>query len=413
MMRKVVRRIETVLSVCCLLIFTFIMAGQWTLPSAFNITQNGESRIGAIWSFDRDESKNQLTVEKNASSIVGRSYESEVKFLGIFPVKDATVHVMNRQYIVPSGEPFGIKIYTQGVVVVGSAEVDTEQGMTNPGKNAGIKMGDIIDSINGKTMNTTDDVAKALENSNGGCVKLMITRENEKKEMSLYPAYSKTEKRFKAGLWVRDSTAGVGTLTYYDPDQGVYAGLGHAVCDVDTGEMMPLLKGECVRAKVSGYYKGSAGAPGSLCSNFQDQVLGQLLSNTDKGLYGKLECDYTSRKKLPVAFKTEIKKGRAQILATIDGTTPQLYEIEIEKIILNNDNSQKDMVISVTDERLLQKTGGIVQGMSGTPIIQNGMFVGAVTHVFVNNPKKGYAIFGETMVEHSNTLAPNTIKQAS
>ena len=203
---------------------------------------------------------------------------------------------------------------------------------------------------------------------------------------------------------MRDSTAGIGTLTFYNENYGTFAALGHQINDIDTNELMPLLEGEAVSATVTRVQKASAGVTGSLWCDFEDYKLGRLLDNSDSGLYGAFVKISDNAKEYPVASKQEVKKGKAQIVCTVSGKKPRAYGIEITRVTYNREGEQKDIVFRITDSELLKTTGGIVQGMSGSPVIQNGKLVGAVTHVIVNNPVKGYAIFAETMVEKSENL---------
>lgn len=304
----------------------------------------------------------------------------------------------------PGGQSFGIKLYTDGVIVVGIANVDTQGGTASPAKDAGLQVGDVITEIDGDRVNTTEEVQEKFRNSNGKALRLKVKREEQYLSIIFALSYSPSVDGYKAGIWIRDSTAGVGTITFYNPANNTFAGLGHAVNDVDTNEVMPLLTGEAVKAKVTSVYKGTAGETGSLSCAFVDEVIGSLKSNIENGIYGNCVLPIDKEKQIPVAACQEVQKGDAQILSTIDGEEPKLYSISIERINYSSDQGQKNMIIRVTDPELLEKTGGIVQGMSGSPILQNGMIVGAVTHVFVNNPAKGYAIFAEKMLDASNTL---------
>jgi len=205
--------------------------------------------------------------------------------------------------------------------------------------------------------------------------------------------------KYIAGLWIRDSSAGIGTVTFYDKKSGTMAGLGHAICDVDSGETIPISGGELVSAKVMGCYKGADGAPGELCGVFETLALAALEVNGDTGVYGALNGGLPEGEPLPVAMKSEVKTGPAQIAVTVSGKEKKYYDVEITRVSSNLNSVQKNMTLRVTDPALIEATGGIVQGMSGSPLVQNGLIVGAVTHVFVNSPLEGYAIFAETMLE--------------
>ena len=315
---------------------------------------------------------------------------------------NATLQPPRQVYV--SGEAFGIKLYTNGVIVVGTQAVDTAQRRINPAAEAGIEVGDIIVSINNMNVYTSNEVSAILSDNNGKPYKIRLKRNGRYKTFNLTPVYSEREGCYKAGMWVRDSTAGIGTITYYDKKTGTFAALGHQVNDVDTNELMPLLEGEAVCANVTKIQKASAGTTGSLSCDFEDKTIGSLLENSSLGLYGSYSFINEKAYPVSVASKQEVHKGRAQILSTIEGDKPELYDIEIIRISLHGGREQKDIVFKVTDKELLKATGGIVQGMSGSPIIQNNKLVGAVTHVIVNNPEKGYAVFAQTMLERSDNL---------
>ena len=329
-------------------------------------------------------------------------YELEVKAFGLFPVKTARVKVSQRRYVTVGGRIFGIRLYTRGVLIVGSEEIDTAAGAVSPAARAGLKKGDIILEINGAPVSRNNDISSAVESSGGDEIELLIERAGKKQTVSLLPARSRTDKKFKAGLWVRDSSAGIGTVTFYDRKNGIFAGLGHAVCDVDTGEVLPISGGDAVNAAIKGCYKGKDGSPGELCGVFAPGEIGELYENCGIGVYGAFEA-LPQGEEIPVAIIDEVKTGKAQIISTVDGNGPQYYDIEITKLYTKS--GQRNMTVEVCDERLIEKTGGIVQGMSGSPIIQNGMLVGAVTHVFVNDPRKGYAIFAQTMIDEAERIS--------
>ena len=229
-----------------------------------------------------------------------------------------------------------------------------------------------------------------------------IVRDDKNISLSINPEKCLTDNSYRIGLWVRDSSAGIGTLTFYNPESKVFAGLGHPVCDVDTGEILPLLRGEVVEVEINGIKKGKAGYPGELLGSFtNNSPIGTLDINNTSGLYGQMKTEKFENQALPLGMRQEIKTGKAYIFTTIEGDRPQKFEVTIEKIDYDESLDCKNMVIRVTDKKLIEKTGGIVQGMSGSPIIQNDKLIGAVTHVFVNNPTKGYAIFADTMYNTS------------
>lgn len=333
------------------------------------------------------------------------SYQVDVKLFGMVPVKKVSVDVVDRQTLVPCGTPFGVKMFTQGVLVVSMSDVETANGTVNPAKQAGIQVGDVITRIEGKQVNTNEQVSDMVEHSNGQPLKITAIHKNETYETTLTPVVSTSHTGYRAGIWVRDSSAGIGTLTFYSPETGVFGGLGHAICDVDTGEIMPLMTGEVVDVSINDVIKAKAGSPGELRGSFSSATdMGRLIQNSETGIYGVLFEQYTGHEAMPIALKQEVKEGDAEILATIDGDTPKKYSIKIEKVSFSDKAKTKNMVVKVTDSELLEKTGGIVQGMSGSPIIQDGHLVGAVTHVFVNDPTRGYGIFIENMLDGAQEI---------
>lgn len=330
--------------------------------------------------------------------------ESEIKLLGVIPVKTAKISQESEKKVYVSGESFGIKLYTDGVIVVGTKDVETSQGKCNPAKEAGLEKGDIIVSINNVKMTSSTQVEETFNDNNGKAYKIKVKRNGNYKSFILTPAYSPAEGRYKVGVWVRDSTAGIGTITFYNPVNSSIAALGHPITDVDTNDIMPILNGEAVKAQVTKLYKSSNGEAGSLCCDFSNDVIGTLSVNSAYGIYGKYSCDINALNPYQVAASQEIEKGNAQLLCTVDENGPALYDVEITRVSYRENSSEKNMVVKITDEALIEKTGGIVQGMSGSPIIQNGKLIGALTHVIVDNPHKGYAIFAEKMVQMSDEV---------
>ncbi|MFT8890000.1 MAG: SpoIVB peptidase [Ethanoligenens sp.] len=342
-------------------------------------------------------------VSTDRSLQTGASYTTDIRLLGLIEVKKVQVQVVPTCEVTPDGEPFGIKLYTEGVMVIGVADVDTAAGKESPASAAGIRKGDILIAINGKTVNSNNEVADRFAKSDGVDCTLCMRRNGVAFQTRLKPLRSVADGQYKAGLWVRDSTAGIGTITYYDPKSGVYGGLGHAVCDVDTGKMLPLLEGEAVGSTITGVEKGTKGRTGELVGTLADARLGSLLINGNTGVYGVL-TQQRAGKKYPVAMRQQVHTGKAVLLATLDTSGPHAYTVQIEQVRYGSSSAEHNMVVRVTDPALIARTGGIVQGMSGSPLLQDGMFVGAVTHVFVNNPEKGYAIFAENMMQTAQTL---------
>ena len=334
--------------------------------------------------------------------------QAELRLLGLIPIKTVNIKEVEEPVLIPCGTPFGIKLLTDGVIVVEISSFETDKGIKSPAYYSGIQEGDIIKTINKKSIKSNEDIEKIISESNGEIMSFNLVRDNKNITINVKPEFCSTDNSYRIGLWVRDSSAGIGTVTFYNPKTKVFAGLGHPVCDVDTGEILPLLQGEVVDVNINGIKKGRAGYPGELLGSFvSNSNKGTLEINCINGLYGYMSSVDNVHNAIPLAMKHEIETGKAYIYTTIDGNKPERYEITIEKIDLNGSEECKDMIIKVIDDKLLEKTGGIVQGMSGSPIIQNDKLVGAVTHVFVNNPTKGYAIFADTMYNCSLEVIQN------
>lgn len=312
--------------------------------------------------------------------------------LGNIPVKYAGISYKERPEVIPGGMPFGIKIRSDGVMVI-SVEDDS------PAKNSGICAGDVIISVNGYSVSTNAEISERVQTSD----KTTIVFRRKDCDISVKLSPEKVGGELKIGAWVRDSAAGIGTLTYYEPSSGKFGGLGHAVSDVTTGEAVPLGEGEITNAQIYDIIRGREGSAGELCGLIlPNSDIGTITGNSGAGVFGTLD-EPLSGEPLPMAFRQEVQAGPATILTTIDGCTPKEYSIEIERINLLDLKGSKAMVIRITDEELLEKTGGIVRGMSGSPIIQNGRLAGAVTHVLVNDPTRGYAVFAETMLDSASS----------
>lgn len=313
-------------------------------------------------------------------------------YLGAVPIKTASVAAVERPMLVPCGTPFGIKLRTDGVMAISVTE-------GSPADNAGIKEGDVIISVNDARVRSNSDISDAIQLSPDRCE--VILRRGDSERLLRMEPYEDCG-IYKIGVWVRDSAAGIGTMSYFDPVTGEYGGLGHAVSDVTTGELMPLLSGEITSADINGIVRGEAGTAGELCGKIvPNDTIGTIEHNTDCGIFGTVSESPCDGEAIPMAFRQEVRTGAATMLTTIDGCTPREYDIVIEHINICDMESSKSMVIRITDPELLSQTGGIICGMSGSPILQGGRLVGAVTHVFLNDPERGYAIFCETMLNEA------------
>lgn len=394
-MKKAICIIDGIFALCLIIIYSFIVFGNIVLPDKIEAYSTKKIEYKSVYSV---ENNSLYQVDYQNSSKVS-PIENDIKLLGIIPVKTTSIIQSKPKKVSVSGESFGIKLYTDGVIIVGIRDVETDKGKCNPAKEAGLEKGDIIIEINGKKVYSADSVTDILNDNNGKDYKITVKRNGNYKEFLLKPAYSSSQGCYKVGLWVRDSTAGVGTITYYDKSNNTVSALGHPITDVDTNEIMPILDGEAVRATVTKIYKSKAGEAGSLCCEFTNDIIGTLKKNCQSGIYGKYTCTLKNTYEYEVASPNEIVRGPVQILCTIDSGKAKFYNAQISRISYRENKKGKNMVVKITDERLLEKTGGIVQGMSGSPIIQNGKLVGALTHVIVDSPEKGYAIFAQDMVD--------------
>lgn len=316
-------------------------------------------------------------------SSAGNTFQMKLRLLGLIDIKDVSVQVVDRRVVSLCGTPFGIKMVTDGVMVVGTGSVTNLQSQAvNPAEDAGVLEGDVILSLNGEKISSKKQLTQIVSACSGQPISMVIRRGDELEQLTVSPVKSSLDNDYHLGLWVRDSSAGIGTMTFYDPQNGCFAGLGHAICDVDTGQIMPLSQGEIVEASIIGVDPGSSGDPGQLQGAFVAQkASGLLYANSYNGVYGQLFDAPAYAQTIPMAQSQEVTEGPAQILTTISGETPAYFDAYIEKVSLSQEEPTKNMVIRITDPDLLEISGGIVQGMSGSPIIQDGMLVGAVTHV--------------------------------
>lgn len=397
-------------------IFGFVFYGEKLIPNTIHLIEGEEIRLGGLYSLRASQSKDVLSAEsQNTSSSFNsdKVYSVRVSVLKAIPVKSADVRVSRRKYVTPVGDVFGLRLFTKGVLVVGLDDVYAISGPVSPARAAGIEVGDIILSVEGRSISRVCEISQILRARENKAVRIRFSRRGKPAETELLPARSERDGQYRAGLWLRDSTAGVGTITYYDSGSGAFGSLGHAVCDVDTGMVMPLRDGDAVETVVSGCYRGGSGVTGELCGIFREKTIGRLEKNTLTGVYGYLDNYRCREKQIPVATRQEVRLGEAEIISTVDGNGPRRYRVKIVRIFRSGGESSKNMVIEITDPALIAKTGGIVQGMSGSPILQGGMLVGAVTHVFVNDPLQGYGIFADTMLQSSDALREPALGKAS
>lgn len=370
------------IALICLCVLAFYNAAIPKTVSCFS-GEDVPSYLGA--SFEADEG------ELAASSTLTHG---QYKLFGAIPVKSVSVSKIEDVKVYAGGVPFGIKFMTRGVSVVGF-----EGETANPAYKAGLRLYDTIIKINGKEISGNADVTAAV--SGGGEITLTFLRAGKEMKIKLTPEFSETENRYSLGLWLKDSGAGIGTLTYVTKE-GVFGGLGHGICDGDTGELIPIVSGSVLGVTLNGIVKGQKGTPGELKGYFNSSKIGAIYKNAEVGVFGALAeiPEAIKGKTYSIGLKDEIKEGKATVICTLDDNVRREYSIEISNINRNADGN-KCFSIKITDERLIGATGGIVQGMSGSPIIQNGKLVGAVTHVLINDPRSGYGIFIENMIRQN------------
>ena len=321
-----------------------------------------------------------------------------------------TLHKEKRKDIevYPGGISIGVKINNKGALVVGYSDISTHEGLSeSPGKVAGIELGDIIEAVNGENVETCSDLISKVKTCRNDEMTVKILRGNS--EITKKVSLIKEDNEYKIGLWVRDSTAGIGTLTFYDKDSKTFGALGHPITDGDTNVSFNIKSGTLLRSSVLSIKKGERGNPGEIKGLFinENESIGNIEKNTNSGIYGDGSVELINpnfNKAMTVAYRDEIKEGHAQIITTVEDGGAKAYDIEILKLLPQDEPGSKSMIIKIVDPVLLEKTGGIVQGMSGSPIIQNGKIIGAVTHVLINKPDVGYGIYIEWMLQDAGVI---------
>ncbi|MBU8907742.1 SpoIVB peptidase [Desertibacillus haloalkaliphilus] len=329
--------------------------------------------------------------------------------MGGFPVKNVDVDVLPEIKVIPGGQSIGVKLNTVGVLVVGHHLVQTDEGEKSPGELAEIEVGDMITKINGEPIEKMSQVASYVQDAGekGKELEMEINREQETLTKKLKPLKAKGEDSYRMGLYIRDSAAGVGTLTFYDPESKKYGALGHVISDIDTKKPITVNDGQIIRSSVKSIEKGANGDPGEKLANFskERQVLGTITKNSPFGIFGELTTDEVRNnvqdQEMPIALASQVKEGPAKILTVVEGEEVKEFDVEVVSSVPQKFPATKGMVIKVTDSKLLEATGGIVQGMSGSPIIQDGKVIGAVTHVFVNDPTSGYGAHIQWMLQEA------------
>ena len=410
-----------ILIILIILIILYLYTANITLmPKSITLLEGEKLRLATLWGVSLKENvttnPNIISIDENIDGVLETSGEVEntdiletgkidmsVNLFNSLSVSEVTVNVIPKNKVIPLGNAIGLKLYTEGVLVVGMSEIEG----IKPYENTGIKEGDRIVEINNEKISNTDDLIQTVNESQGKIVEVKYIRNNDEEiTTSMEPAKTK-ENEYKLGLWVRDAAAGVGTASYYEPATGMFGLLGHGITDIDTGDLITISNGELVNTNIVSITKGEKGNPGEIKGSIEGQTkIGNIEKNTSFGIFGKTlnksKLNITE-KEIDVMSRNEIKTGKAQIICEIEEGNKKSYEIEIQKIYLANNTDNKSMLIKVTDKELIEKTGGIIQGMSGSPIIQNGKFVGAVTHVLLNDPTMGYGVFADMMLKQMHS----------
>ncbi len=371
------------------------------LPNDMVVIEGENVNLFTLWGVELKGDNKSTQASSNFSKSINSIEEKKVgvRVLGLEIPKHINVDVVKNKKVVPLGNAIGLKLYTSGVLVVGMSEIEGKK----PYENTGIEMGDRILQINNEKVDSTQELVETVNKSKGKEIVVGYIKADNKTEMHTSISPVKTsDNEYKLGLWVRDAAAGIGTATFYEPETGNFACLGHGITDIDTGGLITIANGELVTTKIVTIKKGEKGRAGELGGSIDgSSKIGDIYKNTNYGIYGKIKnkqyLNITSEA-IEIIPRSEIKEGKAQIICEVETGKQEYYDIEIKKAYRSNYQDNKSMLIEIKDKRLIEKTGGIVCGMSGSPIIQNGKFVGAVTNVLVNNPEVGYAVFADMML---------------
>lgn len=397
------KKLKNVITIIFLFILYIYVANISLIPKEIVLLEGEELNLKKMFGIQTVETAKTSNNNYNVSNL-------EVNMFGSIPLKDVKVTVIDDIEVVPIGKIIGLKLYTNGVLVVGMSEIeDCNNNLIKPYQNTDIKEGDTILKINENEIQDIDVLKEVVNKSEGENLKLTILRDGSILTSNIIPVKT-DDKEYKLGLWVKDAATGVGTMTYYEPNSKSFAVLGHGITDSDTNNLINIESGELVTSKVISIKKGEIENPGEIKGTIlNQQTIGRVSKNTQFGIYGTLDnltsLNIDTSKKMKVALRDEIKIGEAKIICSLDNSNKtKEYSIEIEKIYYDNDYNNKSMLIRVTDPELIDKTGGIIRGLSGAPIIQNGKFIGAVTNVLVSNPEIGYAIFGDLMVKEMTNM---------
>lgn len=385
-----------------LLITPILILSLITAISIFNLPNK-------IYTANEKTVQSIAPIGNTVDKIEGNNNKYEIKFLGVIPLKDLEVQKIKDLEVYPGGNPIGVRVNSEGVLIVGYSDIEVNNKKEeSPGKSGGLEIGDVILKVNGIDMENSVDLLKTIKSCEKEDIEVYILRNGKKLTKNIH-LKRENNKDYKIGLWIRDSTAGVGTMTFYDKYTKKFGALGHPITDCDTNEPFLIKNGDLLESSIISIKRGEKGLPGELKGIFINEQLptGTIQKNTESGIFGEIKnTQFLNRnnKALKVGFRDEINVGKAKIITTIDESGPQEFDIEIEKLLNQSTSGSKSMVIKVTDPKLLEKTGGIVQGMSGSPIIQNNKIIGAITHVLINKPDTGYGIYIEWMLQDCGVI---------
>ena len=396
--------LKKIIIITFLLIIYAYVCNVSLLPSSYIIMQGENLHLYTLLGLSLKEKADYQALQ-TSSSINNKKVNElgkinfSLKLFNLFSIKDVDVNIIPKTKVVPMGNAIGMKLYTAGVLVVGMSEIEGKK----PYENSGIKEGDRIIQIDQNQIDNTEDLMEAVSKCKGNDISIKYVRDEKTITTSITPVKN-SNNQYKIGLWVRDAAAGVGTLTFYEPNSNMFATLGHGILDIDTSELIKIANGELVTTNILSVTKGKKGEPGEIRGTIEDgHTIGQISKNTNFGVFGTLDktpyLKTNNENAIDVALREEIKTDKAQIICELENGKKEYYDIEIQKVFANNNKDNKSMLIKITDKNLLEKTGGIIQGMSGAPIIQNGKFVGAVTHVLVNDSTIGYGVFADIMLK--------------
>lgn len=394
------KKIKIVITILFLLIIYMYISNVTLIPKQIVLLEGENYKIRTLLGIDVIQTSAVVSENGNTSQVNLNMFGNTVKQINVTRLENVEV--------IPVGKIIGLKLYTNGVLIVGMSEIENvNHQKERPYENLNIQEGDTILKVNDLEIQTIENLQKEINKSDGKNIDLTILKEDGTIETSNIKPVKVSNTEYKLGLWVKDAATGVGTLTYYEPNSKSFAALGHGITDSDTDKLIDIDSGNIVTSKIVSIQKGEQGKPGEIRGSIINQpTIGKVYKNTEFGIYGELtnlsNIKFNYSNKLKVALRGEIQEGNAKVLCSVDGNETEEYNIKIEKIYKDNNEDNKSMLIEVTDKNLINKTGGIIRGLSGAPIIQNGKFIGAITNVLVNSPTKGYAIFGDIMIKNMN-----------